>query len=275
MREAAGAKGVVSASSLAALPPVFRLVIAGGAPQFGRVKAGKREMVAPGASERHSFDAPAESAGFAWIETNAEGVTLAEHVRVEEQPRVEMEITTKRLFPHGDVADEGDDDRYARSGAHLLPVLTPEELMADADGDEMVTPYTPPPPDAEREHTLKRMLDALKAACRPDTMVRARLTGPLTRRQFHRLPLAETQRYGRQEAFSFELDTSGLVIESERTDATPGAISLNDEIDRLVVEYRTRLREDEREARADVDKAAGLLRARLQAANSTDREAAR
>ena len=32
---------------------------------------------------------------------NAEGVTLAEHARVEEQPRVEVEITTARLFPHG------------------------------------------------------------------------------------------------------------------------------------------------------------------------------
>jgi DNA repair protein SbcD/Mre11 len=277
---ATGVGGSVSASSLDALPSVFRLVIAGGAPQFGKIKAGKREVVAPGASERHSFDAPAESAGFAWIELNAEGATLAEHVRIEEQPRVEVEITTKRLFPDSGAADEGDDDgdddKYARSGAHLLPVLTPEELMAaDTDGDDMVTPYTPPPPDAERERVMKRILDALQGACRPDTMARARLRGPLTRRQFHRLPLAETLRYGRQEAFSFELDTSGLVIESERTDTTPGPVSLDDEIDRLVAEYRARLREDEREARADVDKAAGLLRAQLQAANSTDREAAR
>jgi len=148
-------------------------------------------------------------------------------------------------------------------------------MAADTDGDDMVTPYTPPPPDAERERVLKRILDALQGACRPDTMARARLMGPLTRRQFHRLPLAETLRYGRQEAFSFELDTSGLVIESERTDTTPGPVSLDDEIDRLVAEYRARLRADEREARADVDKAAGLLRAQLQAANSTDREAAR
>ena len=41
---------------------------------------------------------PMNSAGFAWIEMNAEGVTLAEHARVEEQPRVEVEITTARLF---------------------------------------------------------------------------------------------------------------------------------------------------------------------------------
>jgi hypothetical protein len=274
MQATAGAGGAVSASSLAALLPMFRLVIAGGAPQFGKVKAGKREVVAPGASERHSFDAPAESAGFAWIELNAEGVTLAEHVRIEAQPRVEVEITTKRLFPGG-AADEADDE-YARSGAHLLPVLTPEELMAaDTDGDDVVTPYTPPPPNAERKRVLKRILDALQGACRPDTIARARLTGPLTRRQFHRLPLAETLRHGRQEAFSFELDTSGLVIESEHTDTAPGPVSLNDEIDRLVAEYRARLREDEREARADVDRAAGLLRARLQVANSTDREAAR
>jgi hypothetical protein len=119
------------------------------------------------------------------------------------------------------------------------------------------------------------MLDALKGACRPDTMTRVRLIGPLTRRQFHRLPLAETLRYGRQAAFSFELDTSGLVVELEQPEALSGPVSPNDEIDRLVAEYRARLREDEREARADVERAAGLLRARLQAANSTDREAAR
>ena len=42
---------------------------------------------------------PANSAGFAWIEMNAEGVTLVEQPRVEEQPRAEVEITTARLFP--------------------------------------------------------------------------------------------------------------------------------------------------------------------------------
>src|SRR6185437_3877681 len=50
-------------ASLATLPAVFRLLIAGGAPQFGKAKAGKRDAVAPGASERHSFDAPMNSAG--------------------------------------------------------------------------------------------------------------------------------------------------------------------------------------------------------------------
>ena len=47
-------------ASLATLPAVFRLLIAGGALQFGKAKAGKRDAVAPGASERHSFDAPRE-----------------------------------------------------------------------------------------------------------------------------------------------------------------------------------------------------------------------
>jgi hypothetical protein len=274
------ARGVVGVSSLTALPAMFRLVIAGGAPHFGKMKSGKREVVAPGASERHTFDTPAKSAGFAWIELNAENVTVAERVSIEEQPRVEVEITTKRLFPDGRAAgdsdDGGDDDKYARSGAHLLPVLTPEELVAtDSDADDVLTPYTPPPPDAERERVFKSILDALQGACRPDTMTRVRLLGPLTRRQFHRLPVAETLRYGRHEAFSFELDTSGLVVEPEHPEAVAGPVSLNDEIDRLVAEYHARLREDEREARADVESAAGLLRARLRAANSTDQEAAR
>ncbi len=263
-------------ASLATLPAVFRLLIAGGAPQFGKAKAGKRDAVAPGASERHSFDAPVNSAGFAWIEMNAEGVTLAEHARVEEQPRVEVEITTARLFPHGAETDDDDEEKYARSGVHLLPVLTPEELMAaDLDGDDAVAPYTPPPPDVERERILKSMLAALKGACQPDTMVRVRLTGPLTRRQFHHLPLAEIARFGRSEAFSLELDTSGLMVEPAQQEAASGPLSLNDEIDRLVEEYRARLGEKERAARADIDVAAGLLRARLQTTTGTDREAAR
>jgi hypothetical protein len=263
-------------ASLATLPAVFRLLVAGGAPQFGKVKAGKRDAVAPGASERHSFDTPANSAGFAWIEINSEGVTLAEHVRVEEQRRVEVEITTAQLFPHGAETDDDDEEKYARSGVHLLPVLTPEELMAaDLDGDDAVAPYTPPPPDAERERVLKSMLAAIKGACQPDTMTRVRLTGPLTRRQFHHLPLAEIARFGRNEAFSLELDTSALMVEPAQQESATGPLSLNAEIDRLVEEYRARLGEKERVARADIDVAAGLLRARLQTAIGTDREATR
>ena len=80
----------------------------------GHVRIGKREAVAPGASERHSFDAPANSAGFAWIELLTEGTTVPEHVRIEEQPRTEVEITSARLFPDGDEADD-DEESYARS----------------------------------------------------------------------------------------------------------------------------------------------------------------
>jgi hypothetical protein len=263
-------------ASLATLPAVFRLLIAGGASQFGKAKAGKREAVAPGASERHSFDTPENSAGLAWIEMNAEGVTLAEHAHIEEQPRVEVELMTTRLFPHGAETENDDEENYARSGVHLLPVLTPEELLAaNLDGDDMMAPYTPPPPDAERERILKSMLSALKGACRPDTMTRARLTGPLTRRQFHHLPLAEIVRFGRSEAFSLELDTSGVIVEPARQEAASGPFSLDDEIDRLVEEYRERLGEKERAARANVDVAAGLLRGRLQATTGSDREATR
>ena len=148
-------------------------------------------------------------------------------------------------------------------------------MATDLDGDDAVAPYTPPPPDVERERILKSMLAALKGACQPDTMTRVRLTGPLTRRQFHHLPLAEIARFGRSEAFSLELDTSGLMVEPAQQEAASGPLSLNAEIDRLVEEYRARLGEKERAARVDVDVAAGLLRARLQTTTGTDREAAR
>jgi DNA repair exonuclease SbcCD nuclease subunit len=275
--ETAELAGMAPASSLAALPQKGRLVIAGGAQRFGKARIGEREVVAPGASERHSFDAPTKSAGFAWIELNTEGVTLVEHVRIEEQPRVEVEITTAQLFPDGEERDEAEEERYARAGVHLLPVLTPEEMLAaEAEGDDLVAPYIPPPPNAARERILARMSAALKRVCRPDTMTRAQLTGPLTRRQFHLLPLAETLRFGRREAFSFELDISALTtVEPAGEDAARGPASLDAEIHQIVGEYRARLRGDEREARADIDVAAGLLRSKLQTAIGTDREAAR
>jgi hypothetical protein len=122
---------------------------------------------------------------------------------------------------------------------------------------------------------LKSILTALKGVCQPDTMTRVRLMGPLTRRQFHHLPLAEIVRFGRGEAFSLELDTSGLMVEPAQHETATRLFSLNDEIDRLVEEYRARLDEKERAARADVDVAAGLLRARLQTTIGTDREATR
>ena len=109
-------------------------------------------------------------------------------------------------------------------------------MATDLDGDDAVAPYTPPPPDVERERILKSMLAALKGACQPDTMTRVRLTGPLTRRQFHHLPLAEIARFGRSEAFSLELDTSGLMVEPAQQEAASGPLSLNAEIDRLVEE---------------------------------------
>jgi hypothetical protein len=268
---------VVEASSVAALPSAFRLLIAGGAPRFGRAKIGPRDVVACGASERHSFDAPANSSGFAWIELTTEGVTVAEHVRIEEQPRVDVELTTADLFPGGAEADEDEADETMRSGVHLLPVLTPEEIVAaGAENDDEVAPYTPPQPDVERERTLGRIVETLTRACRPDTMTRLRLTGPLTRRQFRRLPLAEALRFGRRESFAFELDATGLTVEEPApaeapTRAGPGSPAR--ELDLLVAEYRARIPVDERDAIADIDAAAGMLQARLRTA--TDREAAR
>jgi hypothetical protein len=269
------AGGVVQVSSVAALPSAFRLLIAGGAPRFGRAKIGPRDVVACGASERHSFDAPANSSGFAWIELTAEGVTVAEHVRIEEQPRVDVELTTADLFPGG--ADEEEADETMLSGVHLLPVLTPEEIVAaGAENDDEVAPYTPPQPDVERERTLGRIVETLTRVCRPDTMTRLRLTGPLTRRQFRRLPLAEALRFGRRESFAFELDATGLTVEEPARAEAPtraGPVSPARELDLLVAEYRARIPEDERDAIADIVAAAGMLQARLRAA--TDREAAR
>jgi formiminotetrahydrofolate cyclodeaminase len=65
------------------------------------------------------------------------------------------------------------------------------------------------------------------------------------------------------------------MVEPAQQEAATGPFSLNAEIDRLVEEYRARLGEKERAARADIDAAAGLLRARLQTTAGADREATR
>jgi hypothetical protein len=109
-------------------------------------------------------------------------------------------------------------------------------------------------------------------------MVRLRLSGPLTLEQYHALALREVVSYGQQRAFSFDLDTSGLVVtepalrfDEERRDGAGPLVPahLVEEIvsEQLAAPANTAYTREEWRAAGD------LLLARMR--ESVDREAGR
>ena len=56
---------------------------------------------------------------------------------------------------------------------------------------------------------------ALEAVCRPDTMVRLSLRGPITRKRYHDLKLREVAEFGSARCFFLDLDTTNLYVEDE------------------------------------------------------------
>ncbi len=292
---------VVSRASLEALPPIFRIVVAGHVHRFGRARVGEREVVVPGSTERMDFDAPPGSSGFAWLEATSDGLTRVRRIAVAEQPRADVELPTRRLFPGGVSADEPPDDPASASGVTPLPVLTPDGRAPSGeagDGSPNGAPSGRRTGDeldgrldaraqAERQRAtgalLASMRQALDEVSTDETLVRLRLVGPISRAQYHRLPLREIARYGAQRAFAFELDTTGLELlepdapsaSAVQRAATPtGPLSPAFEVERLLQDRLARLAAgasgDEITA-ADLHAAASILLARLRA--SSDREA--
>jgi hypothetical protein len=182
-------------ASLAALPAQVRLVVAGHIHRYARQRMGEREVVVVGATERMEFGAQSGEPGFVWAELARDGVRHIEHIRTKAQPRAEITLHTSRLWPvTGDV-------------------LPPSET---ASGDTAPDDRA----QAEATHALDVIRAELEAVCTPHTMVRLRLTGPLTREQYHQLALREVITVGQQHAFSLDVDTSGLAL-TERAFALP------------------------------------------------------
>jgi hypothetical protein len=103
--------------------------------------------------------------------------------------------------------------------------------------------------------------------CTPETITRLRLLGPLTRDQYHELPIREILRHGQERTFSLDLDTRELYLfDPAAGDLAPatgiGPISLLSELDALVAARR----QSGNGARADLEAAAQLLRERISAA---------
>lgn len=190
---------VVTRASIAALPAIFRAIVGGHIHRFGRAREGERTLVVCGATERMEFGSPPGASGFAWIEIDREGVRQVEHIRVDEQPRADLMVSTSTLWP-GDSRRERDRQPSLPDALELPAAdvqLWPDSIESGHD-------------DATRPTAVIRHI--LDGACTPETMVRLRLSGPLRLEQYHALALREVVSYGQQHAFSFDLDTSGLTV---------------------------------------------------------------
>lgn len=219
---------IVTRASIAALPPTIRAVVGGHIHRFGRAREGDRTLVVCGATERMEFGSPPGGSGFAWLEVDSEGVRHVEHVRVDEQPRADLIISTSTLWPTAPRRDRTPHpalpDALESPLADAQPLPTAETASAQ-NGDSPHQQHRSPhglfplqdgmpgvggSNDATQPTTIiRRVLDG---TCTPETMVRLRLSGPLTLEQYHALALREVVSYGQQRAFSFDLDTNGLAV---------------------------------------------------------------
>jgi len=175
------AERTVTQASLAALPAQVRLVVAGHIHRYARQRIGGREVVVVGATERMEFGAQEGESGFVWAELARDGVRKVEHIRTEEQPRADLTIHTSSLWPT-------EEEAPATNGAR------------------------PHEPAWQSGHALDVIRGELEAACTPETITRLKLTGPLSREQYHQLALREVIALGQQRAFSLDVDTSGLTL---------------------------------------------------------------
>lgn len=290
---------IVKRSSIAALPPVFAGVVAGHIHRFAHERIGKRTAVVTGATERMEFGSGKGGSGFVWMELDATGVRRVEHIAVTEQPRADLLVPTARLWPGG--ARRVRDDEHAEhvdDGAHvadnqtggigagdetLRGVASVSEWPAvearngharaiDASGQHWQAYVREP----EKTAPLDVIKEALAEVCSPETMVRLRLSGPLTRDQYHELALRDVLLYGQQHAFSFDLDTSDLTLlhldRARTSEASRSArVSPLEEVERVLEERLACPEERSAEWEREQRDAAALLRDRLQSA--MDREA--
>ena len=269
---------IVRRASIAALPPVFRVVAAGHIHRFAKERMEGRGLVVCGATERMEFGTQAGGAGFAWLELDRSGLVRAEHIPVPEQPRSDLTVSTTELWP-----------KAQRTPTPNAPDTLALPAQADVVEETLaeLAAFAPGPLSDTATGTLWRSSDALEqgavtplavlrrvlvAACTPETMVRLRLVGALSLDQYHQLPLRELLAYGQQHAFSFDVDTTGLRLLEPATiqlQSGGGPISPASEVRALLedrLRTRTELDPDEETLRA----AAELLLRRFQAARDAE-----
>ena len=283
---------IVSRSSIEALPERFSGVIGGHIHRFARERIGSRTAIVTGATERMEFGSPKDSSGFVWMEIDEGGVRRVEQILVAEQPRADIVIPTARLWPGGARRVEqasssvhGDGEAASQTveqpdgeGETLLPLrleLSNEDRLAQnghaSAVDALAHHWQARVAESEDVAPLEVVKETLAGVCSPETMVRLRLAGPLTRDHYHELALRDILLYGQQHAFSFDLDTSGLILlqvgpAHPQATAERGSVSLAAEVERVLADRLAQPEQPELDWEREQRAAADLLHERLRAA---------
>lgn len=233
----------VTVASLDALDPRFNVVVAGHIHRYAHQRIGARDVVVSGSTEVMEFGAHTGGAGFVWLELTRHGAQHIQHIHLDAQPRADIALSTENLWPGNRAYVTGVTGDIVGRDAALLETA----------------PAAPP---------LETVLKAMER-CTPDTITRLRLFGPLTREQYHQLPVREIMRLGQERTFSLDLDTRDLRLYDPTASVLAttvstgiGPISLLDELDALVVMRR----QAANGATTDLEAAARLLRERISAA---------
>ena len=90
---------IVALASIDALPVAYRTVVSGHIHRFARQRVGQREVVVVGATERMEFGGASGAPGFVWMELGPGGARHVEHIRIEPQPRAEVMLSVRDLWP--------------------------------------------------------------------------------------------------------------------------------------------------------------------------------
>jgi DNA repair exonuclease SbcCD nuclease subunit len=237
----------VTLASLDALDRRFNVVGAGHIHRYAHRHIGGRDVVVSGSTEVMEFGAHAGNAGFVWLELTRDGAQHIQHIPLKAQPRIDISLSTENLWPENRAFRMGITGTLVGRDAALLEALEASQT----------SPATRP------LETIKQALER----CTSDTITRLRLFGPLTRDQYHELPLREILRLGQERTFSLDLDTRELqLVDPAAGEVAPvtgaGPISLLDELDALVAARRL----SANGAADDLEAAARLLRERINAA---------
>ena len=234
----------VTLASLDALDPRFNVVVAGHIHRYAHQRIGGHEVVVTGSTEVMEFGAHAGGAGFVWLELTRDGAQHIQHIHLAAQPRKDITLATENLWP---------ENRTFRMGVTGTLIGRDAALLEATRAKAARTPL----------ETIRQELDG----CTPETMTRLRIAGPLTREQYHELPVREILRLGQERTFSLDLDLRDLYLfDPDAGDFAPttgiGPISLLDELDALVAARR----QSANGAADDLEAAARLLRDRISAA---------
>lgn len=170
----------------------FHLVLAGHVHSYDRFSIGDKDVVVCGATELMEFGQRDDKIGFVYLELARHGLSHAEHVPIQPQPRRTLSLRTTELWPRSQPGEECGENSIAQEAEKIVAAQGFSELSVTESIWQKLEPY-----------------------CSEDAMVRLVLEGPLTREQYHELDLRYLWLQGQQRAFSFEIDESRLSLTND------------------------------------------------------------